>query len=696
MRARARSPRSVIFCEAAGALLFFGVFAQNKGLIDAGERAVKELESRGYQVAAPGESVRVYPAQPGAFADLASHAGHWSAGVITLREAPESRVPVAAYLRHELMHQANYRSCRSPLPPWADEAAAMAFSGELAQDEALAPSPEGLALLRRQVQVGAPLTPLSSQALRALLTQHGWPAVPCALNEDVQRAVEGTHRKDGGLAFRLIHLASARVMAAGGNQRDEFPPGSLLKLPFAAALPPAELTALGAELARSDTEALANRVGALSFDTLPVLLGRGRAELQERAARPDELLGARGVDGLFPLQFSLPQLALVLRAALLMAPDNLRGLEENGTLPKSTLYGAEGLPVLEELHAAAKTGTVSDSAGNPFLGTLAVWWPAEAPRWLAVFRQNGVRGKGVLAAAAPYLKEWAARFPLRYSSVRVAVLGQFPLDAAALTSPCPVLPADSAGRRRNTCGVWRVTTGLPKAQPVRYLRGIIEERDGARVLETDPLSYGEAVLRREGDELRGEARNALLAVIVFNGTSGALRHPDRRALCDTTHCMVFQGGPEPRRNESAPGKDAFPETALLEWLTARSRHREAWFPFSKGGADQWRRELSAARAAELTNEPSVLDLERLRNREGRVQIVVHYADHQETVSCDLFTTRFDLPSCPDAITSRAPAGWLITGTGAGHGEGLQVVRAAALAKEGKSALQILEDAYGGQ
>jgi len=75
-------------------------------------------------------------------------------------------------------------------------------------------------------------------------------------------------------------------------------------------------------------------------------------------------------------------------------------------------------------------------------------------------------------------------------------------------------------------------------------------------------------------------------VIVWNGAHGSTRHEESSSLCDTTHCMVFQGslggGRQERGNLTDPNL-----LKLLDELA--SAKKLDWLPFSKGGSEKWRR-----------------------------------------------------------------------------------------------------------
>ena len=118
-----------VLLEAGAAIIFFGSLIQQPEIAEYGARALQELSVRGYEIPTAAEPVRAYPATTsGSFS--ASHAGGWRPGVISLRENPQGSAGTEVYLRHELMHEASFRTCKGKLPLWAEEAAAISFAME--------------------------------------------------------------------------------------------------------------------------------------------------------------------------------------------------------------------------------------------------------------------------------------------------------------------------------------------------------------------------------------------------------------------------------------------------------------------------------------------------------------------------------------------------------------------------------------
>lgn len=690
-----------ILREAGGALLFFGVLAGQPELREVGRTALVELAARGYRVPDAETPMRIFPALTGG--DLGgSHAGGWRPGVAYLRERPQGASGASVYLRHELLHEASYRTCGGKLPRWAEEAAAMSFSGELTGSEAApAPGAEEIERLRAAVHADAPLGSGLVATLAHLVAREGWPEAACAVAPGLRKLLGAPFEQAGGFGHILISLPSGRVLDAGGELNARFPPGSLLKIPYAAALREAPAQALGAELAASDTDALLRRKAAfdparyrllaspagLGFPALPPVAGNEANAAQVWRS----LLGERGPDGRYAVEANLPELAAIMRASLLSRPERFAGLARNGETPNSTLanQAPQDRAALRELRALAKTGTASDERGQPSVGHLLAVWPADAPVYLAVFRQRGMAGAAVLRRAAPLLRRWREERPARYGKVRVRVLSLAPRAQWEILDECPAFEAGDT--RVSLCGRFRLVSSMRGGRSERIVAGVLREpvAGGPVVLETDGETYADAVVDAEARDLRGAARAALRAAVVWNGAHGAHRHGDTRALCDTTHCMVFLG--------ALPGRDFPPANAdpkllnLLDELA--TRRRLDWLPFAKGGAEPWETRIAAQDIGARTGESQVLEVRRERRKNGAIFIHLLYPGAEDALPCEVFRNAMKLSACPDSV-SPAGDGWIFRGVGAGHGLGLSIERAHALSEAGRQAADILRDAYG--
>ena len=404
-------------------------------------------------------------------------------------------------------------------------------------------------------------------------------------------------------------------------------------------------------------------------------------------------LGGRDNRGDFPVQASLPELALAMRAALLAKPDYFRGLSRNGSLPSSTLAGQApaNLAVLRSMQVLAKTGTVSTGQGQPVVGHLLLAWPAPHPQFLAIFRQAGNHGAGLLPQAAARLRQWQQTFPPRFASARVRLLSATVPESWQAEADCPEIANEDY--RFSVCGAYRIVSSARGSRSERRVDGVLYQAGGGPVvLETDSLSYADAVLAAEAQTLTGSARQAMRAVVVWNAGHGNHRHGDSASLCDTTHCMVFLGDAITGNNQRREGAIDAELLALLDTLA--TEQGLDWLPFATGGDERWQREVNAGDMARLFKEAQVWDIRRERRKDNAIYIRLIYPESEEAVSCELFRNTLKLPSCPDAVIAvEGQKAWRFQGLGAGHGMGLSIVRAQALGLGGRSAEQILRDAY---
>lgn len=673
------------FYEATASVLLFGTLAQRPELQASANQALVELQQRGYTV--EGEAIRIYPAETNAAENFSPlHAGGWKPGVIRLRTNLNPQLSIEVYLRHELFHEISHRTCRDRLPIWAEEAGAMAFSGELT---ALSRNEDfDTASLREKVANDSELGPQEYNALANLVVQNGWPQNHCETNKDIAAQLGGV-QEFGALDFILINLASGRALQEHNSALQSAPPGSLLKLLYVAALKKVDSN-IARELAKSDTAALLRRSEDFElrryfelFPQLQVFFAR-TVERQIDAT----LLGERASDSSYPVKLTLKQLASFLRSAVLSDPKRFIGLKINGQIAESTLAQVDrgALDTYFSLNGWAKTGSASNKNGKPIVGHLAVVWPAENPKYLAVFRGSGIRGAGVLARARKKLSQWRDVYTPQRANVRVRLMSLLKKNDYSLKNICPSFDTSMDGQedRFSICGQFAIQTSARGAKPERLVSGLIEKTGDKLVLVTDPESYADGVLGSEAADLRGSAREALRAVIVWDGLHGQARHLDTKSVCDSTHCMVFKG--DEKSTENTP-------VELLRLLDQiAKRNAIEWFHFSRGGQEAWRREISASRLAQEFNEELILSLSRERDRNGEVAFHMVYQDSEESVGCEVVRKKLNLPSCPEAVKSSSTS-FIFSGVGKGHGIGLDVEAARSAAKSGASAEKIIEEAY---
>lgn len=670
--------------EAVAVLLFFGSFAHDPSFKSAADLAARALERRGYTL---GESIRIYPADNSRGLE-GTHAGTSIPGIVRLRSDPQSDFTAAVYLRHELFHQASLHTCNGRRQLWADEAGAIAFSGESAG--ATPYDVEDLKLLKRSIETDAPIRGRDYQTLRALVATFGWPEEPCKTSPEIEKLL--AKPSNSSLEYILMSLTSARIREQHSTN-ESAPLGSLMKIFYAAALKDAPSLPVGNELARSDTAALALRRAALDEAIYGEIIGATAAS----PAVPTEtyvLLGERTENGEFPLKYTLEEAARAARVALLLTPERFSQLQNNGTLPGSTLEKADpsALNILRSIRALAKTGTISNAHGDPQIGYLMLAWPADAPSYLAIFRQHGTRGSAVLRSATKILEQWKKSLPSS-DTVRVRLLPLLRPDQYSIVEPCLGVGGNYRGEkiRATRCGQFQIKTEVPSAKPLRNVHGVLSRNGRALVLSTDVETYADGVLRAEAADLRGSAREALRAVVIWNGLHGRTRHSESNSLCDLTHCMVFQGDPpasEVRDNlNSSTG-------SLLRFLEATTAAQKApWLPFSAGGTEPWQARFSAASLAAAFKEALVLSITRERARDGSVIFHLEYPSGSETLPCERVRTALGLASCPESVTQGGNT-VQFTGHGSGHGLGFDIARAREMASEGRTAIEILEEFFG--
>lgn len=690
-----------VLLEAGTAIIFFGTLANHPDLIYSGKQAIQELKAMGYTTPTEENPIRVYPASTSEkFSSV--HAGGWRPGIITIRENPVGNLTPDIYLRHELMHEACFRTCGSQYPIWAQEASAIYFSGELK----LHPNPETITNdrlnhLQESVRVHAKLDLESYKTLSDLMMIYGWNQKPCYISEEIANLISKENIVTGGFSYILISLISGRILDSSGNISAKYPPGSLLKIPYTASLKDGSPHEVCQELIRSDTSKLLSRQNAADIDLYQFFIS-SIGKIQVPSHRDEKFwltcLGERNLNNLFPIEANLYELALMLRTSILYRPNFFIGLTENGFSEGSTLYheSEKDKKILEKLFAITKTGTVSDSMGNPLVGHLMVAWPANDPNFLAVFRTSGTNGASNIRRASPILEKWSKQFLASYGTVRVRLLSLIPSHSWKIEHLSPIIEKkeDKFITRISSNGKFLIQSTAKGSRKERIVTGILKtDPDGQMViLETDPESYADAVLSAEASNLGlgSEARKAMRAVIVWNALHGLSRHPETESLCDTTHCMVYLGflpTEKPKKEHT--------DSLIYSFLDKLAfKNQLDWLMFSKGGHDRWRKVFSFVEINQLTNEYEVLEIRRERTRNGNIFIHLIYPELEESVPCELFTKRAKLPSCPTMIQRNdADHLWIFEGIGQGHDQGLSVLKAKALSESGHDAFFILTDAY---
>jgi hypothetical protein len=567
------------------------------------------------------------------------------------------------------------------LPEWAEEAGASAFSGEL-QNVWERTSPQEEESLRQAVSRAEPLTLLQRRTIGKLVARFGWPDEPCRVSTEIADILTGSRAQDR--SFVVMDARSARVLERGGDVAATAPPGSLLKIPYVAALRGAHPATVGNALLTSDVGVLARLRNDLHEDIYHLLVSPFGGAVNPIGLEPPVLMGERAPDRTYPFVGDLRSVALMVRAALLLDPGRFIALKENGVAEASTLYplGRTERDALHVLGGIAKTGTASDAHGVPLWGHVVLAWPAENPTFIAVMRRRGARGAEVLAGEVATLHRWAKEYTRERWTARVRLLEKVAPSERGVSAECALLTTFHQGQT-SLCGELIVSAVAPRTAPIRTVQGIVVPTPGGLLLETDVETYADGVMQAEAATLRGEAAKSLRTIVVWNALHGRARHPDD-ALCATTHCMAFLG--------SSSGFGTTTDRDLLGFLvTLALGRKERWFMFSKGGKEPWSRELEGSLVAGLVGEEVVLDLRVHHGAAGEPRYRLTYPDHVEEVPCTLLAARLKLPSCPLVVRSTG-SGYRFEGAGEGHPFGLDLSRAVEGAARGLSARALLEEA----
>jgi SpoIID/LytB domain protein len=435
--------------------------------------------------------------------------------------------------------------------------------------------------------------------------------------------------------------------------------------------------ALAPRVSRDAINAVRTRAGlpaiAASTPLAPAIVGLDGPRVRPRllAEAVARLVGL-GLAAPVPMRGSTRQ---VLR-------DGLRGAAGYGT---ASAFTARGLTAL------AKTGTVTMPGGGT-MGLVVALLPADAPTRSVVVVAPGAAGLDAAAIAA---------------------------DLVAAHAPAPRAPsrAGAAGDESGT---------LVKVDPrlSSLLRVGRTGRDGhVRATDVELDEYVAEVLAGEAEPGAGDAALRALAITV---RTYALANRGRHEaegfdLCDTTHCQVARPfTPRLRAAAAATSGQVLLKRGRLAsvfhsaWCGGHpERPSEVWpgtvddagavaDDDACAGAPGWRAELRvteldrALRAAGLRGGP-LRDLRvTARTRSGRVARVRLDGWSPSELSGQEFrtlvgrtlgwqfvkSTAFDL--------TRTSQGYLVTGTGFGHGAGLCVLGAGRRAMRGESTEAILQ------
>jgi hypothetical protein len=351
----------------------------------------------------------------------------------------------------------------------------------------------------------------------------------------------------------------------------------------------------------------------------------------------------------------------------------------NGTL--------SGLPDSEWFRKnkiALKSGTTRDSLNRPVIG----WIAAVTPVWIAIQFKVARSPMEFLGGFRDHLKTWGN---LSAESAEVQILGLVPEnqielrcqkeDQAKLASEltekesfrCPgsaILAnfAMSDGSRAERTYFGEIQKSTLQLEP-ELTKNTTARRARARsgsslILKTSRLSYTLEVLASEYPQGRLETLKALAVAIQSNFKTD--RHRDR-PLCDTTHCQVYQS--------NWAKLDRAAQSRILEAVLAVERERPAakgWMPFALGGDSTWKQNRTLSQIKSLLT-PKEFD--------GVIS--------QKFEPCEHLRNQLSLPSCPKKIAIKGND-IIFEGRGEGHGLGIDLSAADALAAQGFDYKQILK------
>lgn len=672
--------------SATAAVILFGALAASPGLKENVASILQELATRGFQVPSAESPVKLYPAES-LDSFYSQHAALWWPGLIYLRPSPKSDFNHLIYLRHELMHEASYRTCRGRLKNWEEEAHALLFSGEVNSAETNSLKDSDVSQLSTTLRYDRKLTTTDYATLRALLSEQTLSLKPCqtvalkGLTGSAATAVDGV----------VMHLKSGRVYDYHGDIRSEEPLGSLLKVAMTAAITTdvKDTQQIAQTLLKSDSREMSRYCKNLNAEQWRLLT---RSELMDCPT----MMGFSDLNGRFKIRRSLLEAARIMRASFLARWDLLKHLEQNGQDKLSTLNKSSAAlrSILTQYNVVSKTGTVGNSKGLPLIGYATYVWPAADPTYIAVVKQKGVAGYHAADHSLPLLSSWLKTLDGRTADARVQIMSKLNRPMWSITSPCGLLHTRGFEVEGvySPCGTLEVRTSARNAKPLRILHGVFSERP--ILYQTDALTYAEGVLASELAEAKGSAADALKTVAIYNVTMAPTRHTKAAHVCDTTHCMVYQGDHASDLPLSNLAQYVHLQTLVRRITQSPTQEKPSWLSFSLGGDAPWQASIARERIAKFLGVPFVVDLRRIRQRDGSVIISYQYADGEGTVSCEIFRNALKLRSCPDKIDDAIGGEFIkISGHGEGHGLGLNLLSAMDAWRSGISSEGILAHAY---
>jgi len=397
-------------------------------------------------------------------------------------------------------------------------------------------------------------------------------------------------------------------------------------------------------------------------------------------------------------------------------PKIIKAMRETVTI--GTLSGNPEAKWFSQKGYSLKSGSVRDSKGEP----LESWIIGISDRFIFAIHASGTSTAHLISDA--YLK--LKHYDQKAEEVKVQVLGLVPLEKLEIACSdggkimssqstndwiftkekfiglelkdkthytCPgssfVMSFDSRGgdkiHRRYFGTLFLNFDKLPVLGKNNHTT---ERRRRARSgsylwIKTSLHHYLQNTIISEFPNGKDEVIKALALVIKNNVKNN--RHLDR-PICDTTHCQVFG------RGNLAPLVVKKRIERIVNSIASENLSdydiNEDWKEFSLGGEEPWKkfrnnRDLEKA----LGIKSQLYDVRVLGKL---VEIVTQ--NKVTSISCEFLRNQLSLPSCPDD-SNKYGEGFVFTGRGEGHGNGLDLKMANVLAAQGLTYLDLLKKFY---
>lgn len=706
------------------AIFLYGELQQQSQLFESVVKIQNELQAYGYNFGNPATHLRIYPFSKGYKNSTNDHfhgvGGIWSPYKIFVQANPIKPYTVELFLKHELMHEANYHTCKGKLPIWADEASALAYSGELKLNNSDELNENELEDLKSDIKLDTHLKVTARKALAVLIKRYGWNIkVPCSIPRDLNLFVNAKKQQESGeMAWRIIHIVSGKVIRYAGNQTKQAPVGSLLKIPLYASIDTSILSKekiekLSEALLSSDTGKMLqlnnlykyfnkDRFFNIINSKYYSLNNEDQLYFNSSLSLEKWMLGERKPNENWFHSLNLIQTAWLMRNAILTGDKQLFiPLVNNGIDKNSTLYkNSDPLKKLLHKHQViSKTGSTGNKNGKPYYGHVLYLWPKDNPQYLAIFRQEGVNGFVVAEHSTKYLSEFMNTIKdygknVTPGIVKVELYSKLRDKKIKIFSECPTFSSNWYSSESNkqvkfsTCGDFTITLVDKKNIKEKIVLGGLQESNNKVYLYTDPISYTNGVIQAEDAKINGEAKKAFRSIIYWNAIFSNKKDP----ICDTTKCMVFLGNSySDLKNVNSVSNNDLIDPSLISYLNSITL-KEKWLMFAKGGIAPWKIVIPSAKLNNVLQTSLVLSIQRYIVDEHKVKIHIQYPETEEYLDCEIFRNKLKLYSCPDNISfDRIKKEWFFSGFGEGHGTGFNVEYNKLMGIKGKSAIELLKE-----